>query len=208
MTIRTQAQHWKHPPKMRWWVSGSVKVGVGEPWCHFADMQGMGWGHHLRCTDASDAGTATFLSLQFLLLLEKHKGKKCPWCVLLSTPGHKWFLLWTYCTVQYAGQVGYCSLCSAYLVILELCNLPRVDLIFTCLPWADLMDSPFSTPYLLASLHADTVWLNLFCRRQKAKEKALRKMKKLMAKSGPALSDKITRWSESVLCDPLLLLIH
>ena len=75
---------------MRWWVSGSVKVGVGEPWCHFADMQGMGWGHHLRCTDASDAGTATFLSLQFLLLLEKHKGKKCPWCVLLSTPRHKW----------------------------------------------------------------------------------------------------------------------
>ena len=125
---------------------------------------------------------------------------------VFSCPPHDiselWFLLWTYCTVQYAGHVGYCSLCSAYLVILELCNLPRVDLIFTCLPWADLMDSPFSTPYLLASLHADTVWLNLFCRRQKAKEKALRKMKKLMAKSGPALSDKITRWSESVLCDP------
>ena len=49
------------------------------------------------------------------------------------------------------------------------------------------------TLYLLASLHADIVSLNLFCRRQKAKEKALRKMKKLMAKSGPALSDKITR---------------
>ena len=66
---------------------------------------------------------------------------------------------------------------------------------------ADLMDSQ-RLPYLWPSLHADIFSLNLFCRRQKAKEKALRKMKKLMAKSGPALSDKITRWSESVLCDP------
>ena len=64
---------------------------------------------------------------------------------------------------------------------------------------ADLMDS---LAYLWPSLHADIFSLNLFGRRQKAKEKALRKMKKLMAKSGPALSDKITRWSESVLCDP------
>ena len=66
---------------------------------------------------------------------------------------------------------------------------------------ADLIDSlTYLWPSLL--LHADIFSLNLFCRRQKAKEKALRKMKKLMAKSGPALSDKITRWSESVLCDP------
>ena len=152
--------------------------------------------------DAQMPSDAAAYTLSFLFLLFPLLEQIFPcWYKRVAQPPDAWALI-SIVGVKYACLIcRHLHRCSAYLVFLEPSNLLRVDWILTCLICPALI-SWTSLSYLWPSLHADIFSLNLFGRRQKAKEKALRKMKKLMAKSGPALSDKITRWSESVLCDP------